>query len=184
MARDVVLHLNLARTNPAGYATTYLAPRRVLFRGRAYINPLDPNQQFMTMEGLSAVEEAVGEMKNNTGMETLEVSDALLRSAADHAVYLSSNNETGHNGKGGETPFDRIERQGKFKAIGEVLAFGNMTGQEAVSRLLIDDGVQTRGHRQNILNPGFRYVGVSIKPHPQYGQVIVIDFAAERTAGD
>ncbi|MFO8183100.1 MAG: CAP domain-containing protein, partial [Candidatus Aegiribacteria sp.] len=63
--------------------------------------------------------------------------------------------------------------------IGEVIAFGPCNGREIVAILLIDDGVADRGHRINLLNPDFRYVGIAIEEHPEYGYVCVIDFAAD-----
>jgi uncharacterized protein YkwD len=49
----------------------------------------------------------------------------------------------------------------------------------AVVRLLIDENVPSRGHRENILNAEFRFVGVGVRPHATYGTVCVQDFAGE-----
>ena len=45
--------------------------------------------------------------------------------------------------------------------------------------LLIDDGVATRGHRLNCMNPNFNEVGAALAPHGSYQWVCVIDFATE-----
>jgi uncharacterized protein YkwD len=43
--------------------------------------------------------------------------------------------------------------------------------------LLIDDGIKSLGHRKNILNAGFHFVGIAIEPHKTYGTNCVMDFA-------
>ena len=180
-ARDVVLHLNLARLNPAGYARTFIEPRRSLFRDRLFFDPLGPNQTpLQTREGWSAVEEAAREMEEVSPMPTLSVSAALSRAASDHALDQSGSGALGHQGKEGSTPSERVQRYGRWeRVVGEVIAYGPVSGREVVSRLLIDDGVPDRGHRHNILAPAFRYVGVSIETHPLYRRLVVIDLAAE-----
>jgi hypothetical protein len=46
-----------------------------------------------------------------------------------------------------------------------------------VASMLIDDGVPSRGHRQNLLDARFKVIGVAIGPHPSYGHMCVIDLA-------
>jgi uncharacterized protein YkwD len=44
--------------------------------------------------------------------------------------------------------------------------------------LIIDDGVTDRGHRKNIFSRAFGTAGAACGPHPRFGNVCVIDFAA------
>ena len=180
-ARDIVLHLNLARLNPPGYARTFVEPRRSLFRDRLFVDPLDPNQTTLTThEGVSAVDEAAREMQETLPMPTLSVSAALSRAASDHALDQSGTGALGHQGQAGSSPGERVQRYGRWeRVVGEVIAYGPVSGREVVSRLLIDDGVPDRGHRHNLLAPAFRYVGVAIETHPLYRHLVVIDLAAD-----
>ena len=44
-------------------------------------------------------------------------------------------------------------------------------------RFLIDDGVPSRGHRDNILNANFKYVGIGLATgDAECGTVVVADF--------
>lgn len=44
-------------------------------------------------------------------------------------------------------------------------------------QLLVDDGSTSRGHRKNILNPAFNYIGVFTGDHSEFGNVSCIDYA-------
>jgi uncharacterized protein YkwD len=177
--RDIVRHLNLARSNPPAYALTFLAPRRALFSGTLYSNPLDPGRRALrTQEGVAAVDEAIEALSAAAPMAVLGPSPALTRAASEHAREQSARGTIGHRGADGSYVGQRANLHGRWqRLVGEVIAYGPRTGMEVVARLLIDDGVPSRGHRRNILDPRFRAVGVAIAPHPGYGHVVVIDFA-------
>lgn len=66
------------------------------------------------------------------------------------------------------TPFDMLRQFGvSFKSAGENLA-GN-TSVEAAHRALMNSA----GHRQNILNSRYNYIGIGIEPSPKYGKIFV-----------
>ena len=43
--------------------------------------------------------------------------------------------------------------------------------------LIIDDGVPSRGHRENIYNPDFNHIGVGHGPHKGWDLITTMDFA-------
>jgi uncharacterized protein YkwD len=179
--QELVLYLNLVRANPRAYARYFIEPRLSLFIGHNYVDPLDARRAALrTKEGPAAVRETAQELSQVPGMGVLEVSRALSLAAKDHALDQSATGETGHTGSGGTLPGMRIEQYGQWEnAVGEAIAYGPVSGREVVSRLLIDDGVPSRGHRRNILNPSFQLVGVAIASHPRYGWIAVIDLASD-----
>ncbi len=178
--RDLVLHLNLARSNPSRYAQLFIRPRLPLFQGNFYEDPLNPARMALrTKEGPAVVQETARSLSQAPPMGTLEVSRALTLAAKEHALDQSGTGETGHTGRGGTLPGTRVAHYGQWEhSVGEAIAYGPASGREVVGWLLIDDGVPSRGHRRNILNPAFRWVGVAIAPHPRYGWIAVIDFAS------
>jgi uncharacterized protein YkwD len=61
--------------------------------------------------------------------------------------------------------------------IAENIAYGGTSARQVIIYLLIDDGVQDRGHRKNFIQPEFKTVGVSVGFHPEYKTMCVMDFA-------
>ncbi len=43
--------------------------------------------------------------------------------------------------------------------------------------LIIDDGVNNRGHRKNVLNPAHRTIGIACTDHPSHGTIVTINYA-------
>lgn len=177
--RDVILHLNLVRANPAAYARIFILPRRALFENRIYRDPLDPRGHGLrTYEGSSAVDDAAAELRQTAPMPPLSVSEALTRAARRHVAEQAETGATGHYGRGQSQPSSRVDAEAAWeRLVGEVAAYGPAGGREIVGRLLIDDGVMNRGHRRCILDPRFNVVGVAIGPHPRFGRAVVVDFA-------
>jgi len=84
----------------------------------------------------------------------------------------------GHSSSDG-TPFSQRVRK-KAKAAGMIAEncdYGNQTALDSVIGLLIDDGIESLGHRKNILEPKFQWIGIAIEPHKKYGTNCVMDFA-------
>lgn len=42
----------------------------------------------------------------------------------------------------------------------------------------MDDGIASRGHRKNALESKFKFIGIGIAAHEEFGVVIVIDYGA------
>jgi len=93
-------------------------------------------------------------MKNFTPVPHIVLSKGLVQAARDHAYDVGPKGEVTHRGTDDSTMSDRMERYGKWnKAIAENVSFSEKTGKNIVLQFIIDDGNETRGHRNNILNP-------------------------------
>lgn len=180
LEKDVILHLNMARTNPPKYARDFIEPRTRYYNGKLYREPWEPSDfgGYVKQEGTEAVRECVSAMEETPPIGLLLPSEGLTLAAEDHAVDQSNTGDTGHTGSDGSIPSTRLNRYGDWRIImGENVFYGQASGREIVVGLLVDDGVMDRGHRANILNSRFKVVGVSIEKHPVYRYVCVIDFA-------
>ena len=171
----VVAELNLARTDPKGYVK-FLREYRALIHNGVYERPGEIGVQLQ--EGTRAVDEAITFLERQKPLGSLTASKGLSSAAKAHAVDQGKSGATGHSGADGSSPFDRMNRFGKWQGTaGENISYGSGDARGIVIQLMVDDGVASRGHRANIFSSAFRVVGIGVGPHPQYGTLCVQDFA-------
>jgi hypothetical protein len=93
--------------------------------------------------------------------------DLFLRQASmEHANDLSQRSAPiSHMGSDGTGFSSRMQRFGIRKCASENIYTGKNDGLLALIMLLLDIGVESLGHRKNILNPNHLLMGVSIKSH-------------------
>ncbi len=78
------------------------------------------------------------------------------------------------SGKLGITGHDRVSCPGGYS--GENCSYGYSDGLDIVIQLLVDHGVESLGHRKNMLSPGWRGMGTAIRPHSGYRHCAVQNF--------
>jgi len=173
----VIDELNLARVDPKSYIK-YLREYRALIHGGVYERPGKVGIQLQ--EGTRAVDEAMAFLERQAPLGALAASRGLSAAAKAHALEQGKSGATGHSGADGSSPFDRMNRYGKWSGTaGENISYGAGDARGIVIQLIVDDGVASRGHRANIFMAAFKVVGVGVGPHPKYGAVCVQDFSAE-----
>lgn len=174
LEKDIVLEMNMARSDPKKYAALYVAPRAAKFNGLLY------DRRLKTAEGVAAVNECVSVMSAQESLPPFQPSKGLTRAAKDQARMQSVTDQVGHEGTDGSSPFDRIKRYGSYMTAGENIDYGSSSAREIVLSLLVDDGVASRGHRKNIMNKAFTTVGVGYADaHKKYRCMCVIDFTGK-----
>ncbi|CAG9333030.1 unnamed protein product [Blepharisma stoltei] len=172
---EVLAELNLCRANPKSYATI-VAGILDLFKGNEIHKPGEIPLE--TQEGPAAVQECIKRLRSIKPIAPLSLSEGMSKAAQDHCNDLGPQGIIGHDGTDGSTAESRIERYGEWDVTsGENCDFGNDRARDIVVSLLVDDGVPGRGHRENILNPDFKVVGIGFGPHAQYKYMCTIDFA-------
>lgn len=175
---EVLAEINLMRSDPPGYALRRLAPLRQEYQGKLFYHPDRNAIPIITNEGVRALDECLAVMKYARPAPLLSPSDGLALASRELAREQGATENTGHIGNYGSTMSERIERYGAWNGtIAENISYGFREPKDIVAQLLIDDGVSSRGHRKNLLDPAFRYVGVSIGSHRRYRDMCVMDFA-------
>ena len=174
---EVIAELNFARTEPQRYATERLEPLLKRFESDklSYVN--SEGDRMMTSEGVDAVVEAIAEMKKATPCGKLTANPNLTKMAQAFATDLGKNGITGHvdsRGNGMNARF--VEAGYSNNWTSECLDFGNRNAIDIVLSLIVDDGVQSRGHRKVIMTPKYTDVGVGFATHIEYDFCAVIDF--------
>ncbi|OMP68404.1 CAP domain-containing protein [Domibacillus epiphyticus] len=92
------------------------------------------------------------------GLPVLTWDDQVRETARDHSLDMAKNKYFDHTNLQGESPFDRMEDDGiQFMAAGENLAYGQYSSIFAHEGLM-----NSAGHRKNILQDDFRFLGVGV----------------------
>jgi uncharacterized YkwD family protein len=121
--------------------------------------PSSSGQQ-QTSYTLSEYEKQVVDLTNQErakyGLPALKVDPQLSKMARDKAQDMHDHHYFDHNSPTYGSPFDMMNKYGiQYNAAGENIAMGQPTPQEVVN-----DWMSSKGHRENILNKDFNYIGV------------------------
>jgi len=173
--KQVLVLLNAARANPAGYAEA-LRSYRAAFHGKIVSEP-GAAMDVETVEGVVPVEEAITFLGHQQPLGTINPGTTLRDAALDHVREQSVSGRTGHFSPEGKGPADRNMKHGGGRAVAEVIAYGATDASEVVRELIVDDGVQDRGHRVVLFARHLKFAGVSCGTHPTFGTMCVIDMA-------
>ena len=177
LEKGVFDEINLARTNPKQYLS-FLESQRPLFKGNLFERPGEI--AIITQEGVAALDEAIHYVRSAKPVLPLDSSIGMSRAAKDHAKDQGNTGAMGHTGTNGSDPWDRMNRYGTWeRKAAENISYGSDNARDIVMQQVIDDGVHDRGHRTNIFNPDFHFVGIGCESHVRYRIVCVIDFAEE-----
>lgn len=175
-AKGVLAEMNLARTDPLQYAGL-LQELRKQFQGDSY-TPAGTSIILRTKEGLAAVDEAILYLSARKALPPLLWSAGLAAAAAELVEEQGKSDITGHNALKGGGLLVRVRRQGIGETrLGENIAYGFNSPRAVVMALIIDDGVQSRGHRKNQFDASFTKAGVSCGFHHYYEIFCAIDFS-------
>jgi uncharacterized protein YkwD len=162
LSEQILAEINLARTAPQQYAQIVSSQAPA---------PLNATSE-------RAVTEAVRFLQKARPLPALTASAGMTSSAQSHVMDVGPTGKRGHRGSNGSQPWDRMSRYGKwFGRVGENIDYGMHDARLTVIRLIVDDGVSSRGHRKNIFNQDFHVAGAASGPHAAFGAMCVIDFA-------
>src|SRR5215207_5162001 len=99
------------------------------------------------------------------GLAPLAINPKLGSAASAYARDLVAGSYFSHTGRDGSDVLDRVEAAGYLQGaagwrIGENLAWG--TGGLATPAAIMQAWINSHGHRENILNPAYREIGLGI----------------------
>ncbi len=144
---EMVREINLVRSNPSGYI------RNV----EIYIADLKKNGNMGN--SIQTAYELIEELKRTQPLSTLQPLQCIYLAARAHGEDQRRMNDTNHEGSDGSWPWDRVKRACPQLTDGnENLVGGPSNIRKAVMLLLVDDGIEGRGHRVTMLRPDWKYV--------------------------
>ena len=168
---NVIFEINKARANPKKYAELYIQPLLESFNGTLFKGYLQ------TKEGATVVEECIKVMSSHASLPPLNPDEKLVKMARTHTDKQGKTKEAGHDTPGGKSFKKRFRKYiKKGFVVGENISYGEKEARHIVAQLLIDDGVKSRGHRKNILDPDYTMTGTACGSHGKYAYMCTIDF--------
>ncbi len=154
--KEVIYYINLVRSNPPLFEKTYL---------KKYLDSTKTNNSF--------TKSLMKTLKESKSMPVLDPNKELFESAIIHAIKFGCSGKIGHDNFANRMQSIKL----KFSdTVGENCDYGNSKAMDIVMSLLIDEGDTSYGHRKNILDVHYKFIGASIQPHKKYEWNCVMDF--------
>jgi uncharacterized protein YkwD len=140
----------------------------------------DPTTPPSPADPIAAAEAEVVRLVNvergKVGCSPVAANDALARAARDHSTDMAKNNYFSHTSLDGTQFADRISRAGyQWRGAGENIAKGQRTPADVMSAWM-----NSSGHRANIVNCGFRDLGVGLAYDARNTPLWTQDFGTPR----
>lgn len=102
--------------------------------------------------------------REKAGCAPLTENAKLTKAAQDHSQDMADHQNMSHTGSDGSSMTDRLARVGyKFRSAGENVAYGYNTPES-----VMDGWMNSSGHRANILNCGFKEIGIGLAQPGHY----------------
>jgi uncharacterized protein YkwD len=183
--KEMILEINLLRNDPKGYVRLlqeeYRKAKSTLeksgkgsrnysisstyktINGKEQPLKIDTVWNYQNEEEVKAIESLIEELNHLSPLSILQPDKGLYSAAVKHGNDQNRHHwNLGHRGSDGSWPWDRIRKfSPAMKDGNENLAskYPEPTPREIVLLLLIDSGIPGYGHRENLLNPKWKYVG-------------------------
>jgi uncharacterized protein YkwD len=165
MEQDFFYWTNLMRKNPELFGETVL--QEFL---KQFPEANSPDSRSLTADLKKA----------QSNLQFLDPDHGLLVMASTHAKDLRDRSGViSHQSSTGKDFVQRIKEAGKYRCGAENVFVGTPEALEALILLLIDKGVRDKGHRKNLLDPGFTLMGVSCNEIGNKKAVLVQDFGCK-----
>jgi hypothetical protein len=178
MEREIVKQLNDLRVHPKAYAD-YLMDLRNRRGGIMGEMVKAGSEKEQITAGL---DEAVQVLARTERMPPFRVSRGLSLAAADLVKDHGPRGLTGRKGSDGKSPFDRMNRYGRWEGqAAENVSYGYTDGEAVVVGMMIDGSISGREQRKNLFNRSFGLIGIACGKHNVYRAMCVIDFAQSYT---
>ncbi len=177
---NVIKEINSVRLNPEVYIEK-IETRKKYLRGKIVYYP--KQTPFMTFEGNASMNGAIKRLREISPLKKLAFSRLLSKSAKSQLRDLIENPDLNHTGKDGSPFAKRMKMFGIKGKAGENITTVDKTPEHVVLRMVIDDGVESRTHRNNILSSTFSRIGAACGKGKKPYFICVVVFAEKKNNG-
>lgn len=153
----MIEEINLLRSNPKGYVV--FIEDYVLVMEEALEEGVSKKLERFYKSEIKAANEAIDDLKNTSVLSQLEPHDGVYAAAKQHGRDMINNKFFDHIGSDDSKPWERIMENAPDITDGnENLVGGPYEIRQSIIILLVDAGVQGRGHRKTLLNPDWKFI--------------------------
>jgi uncharacterized protein YkwD len=145
-----------ARTATAGFAFAALAAGTLGAGSAAAVGPSSPHVGRDVVTSVNA-------LRATAGCKPVKVAKRLNRAAQGHANDIALTHVFSHTSADGRSWVTRLRAAGWKRPAGENIAWGFNSAPRVMTAWM-----NSPGHRRNILNCSFRYIGVGYSPVGNY----------------
>jgi len=178
LEQQIITEHNRVRQDPQSYIPKLEAYMATMNEDGHIVHGCGQNCVLATQEGQGAVEEAIAFLQQQSPVSPVSLSPVVAQ-AAKALAQDQRGGEIGHVSSDGTSFLQRLSEFGvESSRIGENISYGSTSAEEVIMRLLIDDGVPERAHRQNLFSSAWTNAGAGCGTHATYRSVCVIDYAA------
>jgi len=108
---------------------------------------------------IDAANELIDILNNTPSLNELIPNEDMFLITKSHGEYLKSINSTSHKGPNGKLAPKRMSKL-NFGSVTENIVNDNGMIGPTILLLLVDAGIDSRGHRNNLLDPNAKYISV------------------------
>ena len=175
IAEEIFKEQNEVRKNPKSYIEKLQNSLKYYYNNHLFREGEVP---IATYEGVEAVKDAINFLKNQSPVQELIYSKDIGLSCKDIIDDIGPKGLVTHEGTEIKNIYNRLEQYCDWDgAIAENIDFGFKIPENIVMNMIIDDGDENRYQRKNLFYPHFKYVGIGIGPHKEFGFCTVIEYA-------
>ncbi|MBN4072976.1 hypothetical protein JYT74_02935 [Crocinitomix catalasitica] len=165
--KRMVFEINFVRKHPRIYS-------KIISK---YLSEKSNSKGGLNYDTYKAGLELIDELDTMESLNVLIPKKCIYDAAKIHGLDCKGRGFFSHTGSDKSDPWDRITKQcSDFKTGNENASAGSGNSRDRVISLLLDDGISSRGHRYNIINKKWVYVGCFRYEDPKYGYYWVQNF--------
>lgn len=147
--KAMIKEVNLVRSNPKGYIQVV----------EAYVKYMKVDDPDFHKDDIKTAKELIGELKKTPKLSILIPSEKIYEAAKAHGKAAKKIGSLDHQGKDGSWPWDRVLKYDKTMKDGNENIVGGMNDiRKSVLTLLIDSGIEGRGHRKTMLKKEWTHI--------------------------
>lgn len=142
----------------------------------------EPKKGIKLPGSVVALYNGINELRASNGLQPVKFSGKLVLAAMDHSKEMVQLDYFSHNSPtpGRSSCWDRVEAQGyDWAEVCENIFRSGRTGDEEIARDALDAWNDSSNHRDNMLDPTVKDIGIGVAKYPNGDTVVTLVMGRE-----